>query len=538
MKLFRLLVLMLAIAGQVNVAFASGGMGPGPGIGAQGGGGGIGVEVGASGILVSTADGTTPVYLTGMGVQGGEFGANWIQAIVGVTSAQWADVMGGTGGTGGTWWTWLAGNQSTTIANTYAKFNYIRIYINSAAWTGAAGADPGGNDGNPSVASEYTLVGTNLDGHLIYCAGTGCGLGTHDGTETDGIGITYQNAIDTIIQNVEGAATILGYTTYIDLNDDYTTPVLASNGQKLLPSSQPGAMSPVDLAMWTQIAAKYKGDRRVIFEFQNEPYYSVEGTGGTSLMNYESALLGNGNGSPTTFSWPNATSIGDGGTSCYYVNFGTCIAQGAQATSVVSYQQVLNAVRGQGANNLVFLGSLVNSGALYNWSQNGGTQAVTDPLTIGGHQQYAAILHDYSLTFGTDVFSNGKTGAQNVLGLIAAGTPFVLDEYGLATSVGSTHLNGYSWMKANNISGHSMTAWANFASPGTSITDIYSQGSFCMTCLNPWSNFNVGSARVAGAPSQVPNGSNLRPAPAVVRFHGHAANDDYFEQLMTGTRMY
>jgi hypothetical protein len=458
----------------------------------------VGVEVGASGKLVSTFDGTTLVYLTLIGVQGGEFGANWIQAIANVTSAQWAAGFQ-------QWYSWLQGNQGTTIANTYGVFNTVRLYLNSAAWLGSSGVDPGGGpSGNAS--KYYRTLGTNSQGHVIYCAGaTGGTVGTTDGTETDGDGTGYQNAVDTIINNVLGASSILGYTTYIILNLDWTTPVIASTGQRLLPTSQPCALSTADLTFWQQVANKYKGNLKVIFELQNEPYYSAEGTGGTSLMNYESSLLGNSAGTGTTFNWPNATSIGDGGSSSYLVNFGTPIAQGSVQCSLVSYQQVLAAIRTAGAHNLVLLGALVNSGGIFNWSQNGGSQSVTDTYTVGGIQQYAAILHSYGYP-GAATFSNGKTGAGNILGLIAAGTPFVLDEFGTATTVGSTGANGYSWMKANGVSGHGMTCWANFDPTGTGITNIYNQGSFSITGINPWSNFNVPNPSSAG--SQVPNGSN------------------------------
>lgn len=463
-----------------------------------------GVRVNTPTKLVSTLNGTTSVYLTLMGVQGGEFGLQWIPAIAAVSSAQWTAGFQ-------LWYNTLQSAQGTTIANQYADFNCIRLYLNDAAWNGATGADPGGGpSGNAS--RYYASLGTNLDGHAIYCAGTGGGLGTHDGTETDGSGASYQAYVATIIANVLGATSPLGNTTYIILNNDWSTAVLASNGQRLLPTSQGAAISAYALSMFTQLAALYKGNQRVIFEFHNEPYYSVEGTGGTALMNYESTLLGNGNnGGSASFTWPNATSIAAGGVSTYPVNFGTPIAQGGSCT-LVSYQQVLNAVRAQDAPNLVFLGCLVNSGGIFNWSQNGGTQSVTDPYTVSGVQQYTAILHSYNYP-GSAVFSNGKSGAQNILGLIAAGTPFVLDEYGTATTVGSTGANGYSWMKANGVSGHGMTAVANFdgninvgTGQGPTIATIYNQGSQSITSINPWANYNVPNP--SSAASQVPTGSN------------------------------
>ena len=464
----------------------------------------VGVMAGANGRIVSTLDGTTPVYLTLIGVQGGEFGYTYMPGIVAMTSAQWTAAFLQQ-------YNYLKGLNGTTVANTYADFNCVRLYLNSAAYTGASGRRQGVGETH-TPGSIYRTLGTNLDGTVIYCAGdTGGTVGTHDGTETDGSGATYQGYIDTFVNNVLGASSPLGNATYVILNLDWTTPVNAANGQKILPCSQPAALSPVDLAMWISLAAKYKNNPRVIFEFQNEPYYSTAsggglGNGGTALMNYESTLLGNGNnGGASSFTWPDATSKADSaalGTAVnsYVVNFSAQISPAISGTCV-SYQQVLNAVRAQGATNLVFLGTLVNSGAIYNWSQNGGTQSVTDPYTVDGVQQYAAILHSYGYN-GTSVYSNGKTGAQNITGLIAAGTPFVLDEYGTATTVGSTGSNGYSWMKANGVSGHGMTCVANFGL----VSNIYNQGSYSATGLNWWSNYNVPNP--SSAASQIPTGSN------------------------------
>jgi hypothetical protein len=84
--------------------------------------------------------------------------------------------------------------------------------------------------------------------------------------------------------------------------------------------------------------------------------------------------------------------------------------------------------------------------------------------------------------------------------------------------------------------------WANFAVPV--LSNIYpNDGSsysnaFTISGMNPWNNPNVPVGNNGSNTTQIPTGSNFLPGLPIVHLRNHVANDDYFEQLMTGTGTY
>jgi aryl-phospho-beta-D-glucosidase BglC (GH1 family) len=203
----------------------------------------------------------------------------------------------------------------------------------------------------------------------------------------------------TVQQSVAGA-TAAGLYVILDLH--WTAP-----GNACPMAQNPMADADHSVAFWSSLASAFKGNPNVIFELFNEPFLDQssleDSTPWADLLNgggtFSSYLTG---GSPGVIdrTWKNA-----------------------------GMQQMLDAVRATGATNVVLTSAVAWSSAMGGWLQ----YKPTDPA-----KQLGAVWHAYSAVgsgypkqascWGLPACS--ATIMQDVQGIIAAGYPVVITEYG------------------------------------------------------------------------------------------------------------
>jgi hypothetical protein len=441
-----------------------------------------GVRVGSGGQLVSTSTGSRVVLIGNM-VSGVFFGplqqTNVWTGASAVTSAQWA--------AGIAQW---ADSLPAGVARSKGQINTLRLSISSVDYMGYTGIDPYNNSGQ--AAGAYYTVGQDANGRTVYSSAASCSgnlacLGSGPGNEVAGDPTPYRNVVDTIISNWLGASSILGYPLYVILDDHFSSVQWTPTGQIMMPMDQPATLGAADIPFYQAIAAKYGNRPEILLELFNELY------GTTVQTDTEDAWLGSGHGTPSTFTFPTATTSPSGTGGGYRMAIScspTCYAMGGgQTAQVISWQQALNAYRAAGGTNVVIVGTGVATSRLASWSYNGGAQTVVDQYMIGGIRQMAAAYHAYNQFESTDQAD----------AIVAAGVPFIGTEGGSFTAVGG-NVNaspGFSYARyQSNYSGWSWCAWATF----NGNADIYTNDgnnpfvpnyNFTIQGESPWYNFNV-----------------------------------------------
>jgi aryl-phospho-beta-D-glucosidase BglC (GH1 family) len=168
------------------------------------------------------------------------------------------------------------------------------------------------------------------------------------------------------------------------------------------------------LTFWTQVATKYKSDQHVLFELYNEPF------------------VGRGPNPPST-SWDT------------WLNGG---ADSSDGFTVVGMQQLYNAVRTAGANNLVIIGGLY-------WAND-----------LSGIATHA--VQGTNILYAAHVYETG-TGALPTISTVAQTYPVILTEFGdrsgsCATATDTT-VTQYANKQGSNAPPVelSWTAWAFYA---------------------------------------------------------------------------
>ena len=237
-------------------------------------------------------------------------------------------------------------------------------------------------------------------------------------------GTTYINAIKSYVSllNTNGIVAIL------DLHwtdGTYTGPSAGcSSAQATCQKPMPDAAQAIPF--WTSVANTFKGNDAVIFDLFNEPYAS--------------RATGN-----TTTGWQ-----------CWE-NGGTCSGISYQ---VAGMQQMVNAVRGTGANNVLMLGGEEYSNDLTNWLQ----YEPTDP-----DHNLVASWHSYNF----NTCSSQSCWTSQIAPVIAS-VPVVAGEIGENDCAG-TYINPLTtWLKSQNTSFLAWTwdNWSGGCSSGpTLITD-------------------------------------------------------------------
>jgi|GEM_PF-948283 len=215
---------------------------------------------------------------------------------------------------------------------------------------------------------------------------------------------TYQGRIDQQIQWIKG----LGMDVILDLHwsDKGNLGITQSAQQRMADNNS--------LTFWREVATKYKGDGRIMFELYNEPRdvsWSV---------------------------WRNGGASGEGWT-------------------VVGMQQLYDAIRAQGANNLILIGGL-------NWAYD--LTGIKNGYRVTGYN-IAYVTHPY------DYAGKQPSNWENDWGFLTATDPVAITEFGnyCATNNYNQQLLDYADQK-----NASWTGWAWFVS-GCSFPSLISDWS-------------------------------------------------------------
>lgn len=250
------------------------------------------------------------------------------------------------------------------------------------------------------------------------CVDSGGTRGTVGATLNPDPGANYQATVASAV----AAATSAGLYVILDLH--WSAP--ANN----CPMSQnPMADSAHSLDFWRQIASTFKAYPNVIFEPFNEPYlYWL-----TSSESPWPVLLG-------------------GGTETQFVTGGNPY-QAPLTWATAGMQQIVDTIRASGARNVVLVAGVSWAQDLSQWLAH----RPNDPLG-----QLGAVWHAYP-TFGTSPGSAAYAQPNNapgvwgdVQGILAAGFPVVITEYGDHNAAGSLGApfasNLLPWADLNGVS--------------------------------------------------------------------------------------
>jgi aryl-phospho-beta-D-glucosidase BglC (GH1 family) len=203
-----------------------------------------------------------------------------------------------------------------------------------------------------------------------------------------------------------------------------------------------GTMPDADhsVQFWQQVAAAYSSNGQVIFDLFNEPVMT------TGTMDQQFQCLKNGSTAPSS---------GD----CPMVDF-----------AVAGMQQLVNTVRGQGANNLIMIGGIGYASKLNLWTQYMPTDTLSPPNIAASWHVYddqGGCTTDPATTFGTLCDTNQSTGlgAQAVMD---AGYPIVVGETGYYSCNNSTGATWFplflSWCDTHDVS-YVTWSWSNGSTP-------------------------------------------------------------------------
>jgi endoglucanase len=237
-------------------------------------------------------------------------------------------------------------------------------------------------------------------------------------------GANYQNAIKSYVSllNSNGLAAILGLHW---TDGAYTGPSAGcSSAQATCQKPMPDAAQAIPF--WSSVAATFKGNDAVIFDLFNEPYAS---------------RADNNNSAEGWQCWKT-------GSPCTGISY-----------PVAGMQQMVNAVRAAGANNVIMLGGEEYANDLTGWLAN----EPTDP-----DHNLAASWHSYNF----NTCSNQSCWTSQIA-LVIAQVPLIAGEIGENDCAG-TYINPLTtWLDSQNTS---YLAWAwnadfNYSSGPGLITD-------------------------------------------------------------------
>lgn len=225
----------------------------------------------------------------------------------------------------------------------------------------------------------------------------------------------------TVAQSVAGA-TSAGLFVILDLH--WTAP-----GNYCPFGQNPMADAQHSLSFWKQVASRFKSYPNVIFELFNEPYL------------YWMA--------PAESTWP---VLLNGGSESEFVTAGNPY-EVAFNWQTAGMQQMLDTIRGSGATNVVLAAGASWAQDMSGWLSN----RPIDPL-----QQLGAVWHAYptfGAPFGTAAYAQPNNSPQiwtEVQGILAAGFPVVITEYGDHDAPGTTSApfasNLLPWADQNGVS--------------------------------------------------------------------------------------
>eukprot|EP01087_Luapelamoeba_hula_P000978 TRINITY_DN1073_c0_g2_i1.p1 TRINITY_DN1073_c0_g2~~TRINITY_DN1073_c0_g2_i1.p1 ORF type:complete len:351 (+),score=50.19 TRINITY_DN1073_c0_g2_i1:52-1104(+) len=218
-----------------------------------------------------------------------------------------------------------------------------------------------------------------------------CWLGIN-GVKPQYGGSAYQSAISGYVQRLSDA----GFAVILDLH--WTAPGgTPAKGQTPMPDRDHAP------TFWQQVASQYKSRTNVIFDLFNEPYPD-------------------NNAWDSTAAW---TCWRDGG-SCAGVGF-----------QVAGMQELVNAVRGTGAPNVLMLGGIMYSNSLTQWWN----YKPNDPMN-----NIVASWHSYNFNE-----CNNANCWNNVVGPLASRIPVIAGEIGENDCTGNFITPMMQWMDSRGM---------------------------------------------------------------------------------------
>jgi hypothetical protein len=254
--------------------------------------------------------------------------------------------------------------------------------------------------------------------------------------------------------NAVAAAQKAGLNVILDLH--WSAPQVTLNGvtHYITPNGQPEFMNAsTDIAFWQSIAATFGtqatpqpgvSNAGILFELFNEPYIDYYASGSTLY-----GLMLNG-GTVAKFSWAiGAYSVSPSG-----------------GVAIAGYQQVLNAIRALGANNVCIINGPSYTQEAQYYKQWFPTDTLSTPQLAAGWHPYPNGTYPYSNgdvygKIGNDAGGGTASFAQWFEAILAAGTPVIITEDGgeggTAASSGEPHMAYMeSWADSH---GASYLAW-------------------------------------------------------------------------------
>jgi hypothetical protein len=249
-----------------------------------------------------------------------------------------------------------------------------------------------------------------------------CWLGIN-GVKAQYGGQNYASAISGFVRQMRGAG------MYVILDLHWNAP-----GSTLATGQQPMADADHSPAFWAAVAAAFKGDQGVVFDLYNEP--NIDG------------------GNVNTSSWQ-----------CWHDGCSISNWSGfAGSAKTAGMQQLVNAVRGAGAKNLIMVGGLGDAEFVdHNWL----TYRPSDTLNPSN---LAASHHNYSFNGGCNTQSCWTTN----LAAVAAEVPIITGELGENDCAHGYVDSYFAWADPLGISyvGWTWNNW-NCGSGPALVTDFY-----------------------------------------------------------------
>jgi hypothetical protein len=265
--------------------------------------------------------------------------------------------------------------------------NVIRFPMNSASWLGL---------------TTSTLIPTGGGGTV------GDPLGNYQSTF-----ISYVNTL-----------TSMGIYVILDLHWDAPGPYIdGSAGQPVMAGQDHG------IPFWTSIANTFgygnpsatNPNPGVIFELFNEPQANPNGV----AIGLTYSILRNGGSLPTVAYWGGSHN----GSFSYTWN-------------VAGYQQMLNAIRATGAQNICLISDLGGGGDTANWYANRPSDTTAPAGFVGTwKEQIAAVIHDYYIPAQSYYQTNAITIQTS-----NPGYPVIFTEFGRYTDS-----NGVAQLSASSV---------------------------------------------------------------------------------------
>jgi hypothetical protein len=408
-------------SGSTSSGGTSGGSTGGSSAGSTGGSSGStggGVSIPTSGCGANCLNGTAlragaalavKVAATGGASNGGRFvdgSGNTIKFLgFNLAGLEYTPIGGAATSTATEWGSQLGTSDGYPNFSYFGKWdaNVIRIPLNEASW------NANGSSGTCVDVKNYL------------------GRGINASINPDPKG-TYRHDVTQAVQ----AATAAGFYVILDLH--WSAP------SNFCPFDQ-DQMANTDnsVRFWQSVASLYKNYPNVMFELFNEPYMFVS----------SDSTLTNGTTASTYYA-------GGAGFSQYQaVNYSYGIA---------GWNQLITAIRGTGATNVLLIGTLGWSGDNRTWLAN----APSDNAAPAGYTgtwtpQIAATWHTYPAGgWGSANYNviNNNGSLVNAKQIIAAGYPVLVTEFGDQNTTVSTAPFLSTWLPQFDAAGISYVGWA------------------------------------------------------------------------------